>query len=257
MSLLRRDFLMAEMLRDLEAAKISATVAVQARESLDETRWLRECARTCPTIQGVVGWAPLAADNLAEILDEFGDDNRLVGFREVVQGRPDGYLDRPEFDRGIEQLTERGLTYDILIFEHQIEEATRLVDRHPKQKFVLDHVGKPKIAQAEIEPWRANLLTLSRRANVTCKLSGLVTEADWNNWTLDSLRPYLDTCVEAFGPGRLMAGSDWPVCLVATGYADWWQALRRYFQDFSEDETARVFGGTAIDFYGLQDRPSL
>ena len=253
MSELRRDYLANDLCEALATAKVDGTVVVQARESVEETMWLLDCARKTAVIQGVVGWAPLMADNLAGIIDSFDGGKILAGFREVVQGRPDGYLDQSEFNRGMEQLTKLGLTYDLLIYQHQLEEAVRLVDRHPNQRFVLDHAGKPKIAQAEIEPWRTNLLALSKRANVTCKISGLVTEADWSHWTPESLRPYLDACVDAFGPHRLMAGSDWPVCLVATGYATWWDVLRRYFEDFSSDERASVFGETAVAVYDLRD----
>ena len=255
MSKLRRDYLANDLCKAMAVAKVDGTVVVQARESVEETKWLLDCARETPVIAGVVGWAPLTWDNLAAIIDSFDGGDTLVGLREVVQGLPDGYFDRPEFNRGVRALTERGLTYDILIYQHQLEEAIRLVDRHPNQRFVLDHAGKPKIAQAEIEPWRTNLLALSKRANVTCKISGLVTEADWSDWTPESLRPYLDACVDAFGPHRLMAGSDWPVCLVATGYSAWWDVLRQYFEDFSSDEFAAVFGGTAVGVYGLQDAP--
>jgi L-fuconolactonase len=251
MAVLRRDFLVNELCRELQTAKINATVAVQARESIEETRWLLECARSAPIIRGVVGWAPLETSNLAEILNSFDDAAGLVGLREIVQAKPDGYLDRPGFNRGIRQLTSLSLTYDILIQERQLIEATRLVDRHPYQRFVLDHAAKPKISKSELEPWKTNLLELARRPNVSCKISGLVTEAHWQRWTLESLRPFLDVCVEAFGPNRLLAGSDWPVCLVASTYMQWWDLLARYFADFSPNEVRRIFGETAIESYRL------
>jgi L-fuconolactonase len=251
MTTLRRDFLVNELHRELLTAKIDATVAVQARESLEETRWLLECARSAPIIRGVVGWAPLEASNLAEILNSFDDAAKLVGLREIVQAKPDGYLDRSEFNRGVRQLTSLSLTYDILIQERQLIEATRLVDQHPYQRFVLDHAAKPKISKNELEPWKTHLLELARRPNVSCKISGLVTEANWQHWTLESLRPYLDVCVEAFGPNRLLAGSDWPVCLVASAYSQWWDLLARYFADFNQDEVRLVFGENAIEFYRL------
>lgn len=253
MAVLRRDFLVDDLRQELRAAQIDATVAVQARESLEETRWLLECARSESMIRGVVGWAALEADNVSEILDSFSDSDRLVGFREVVQGKPDGYLAQPEFNRGIKCVTSRDLTYDLLIYERQLVEAIHFVDRHPNQRFVLDHAAKPKISKAELEPWRTNLRSLARRPNVVCKISGLVTEADWNDWTPELLRPYLDTCVEAFGPDRLMAGSDWPVCLLASTYSRWWDALRSYFADFGVDEVNRIFGGNAMSFYRLGD----
>ncbi len=251
MATLRRDFLVNELSRELQTAKIDATVAVQARESLEETRWLLECAQSTPIIRGVVGWAPLEAGNLAEILNSFSATARLVGLREIVQAKPEGYLDRPEFHHGIRQLTSLNLTYDILIHERQLIEATRFIDQHPHQRFVLDHAAKPKISKSELEPWKTRLQALAQRPNVSCKISGLVTEADWKQWTLESLRPYLDVCVEAFGTDRLLAGSDWPVCLVASTYAQWWDLLALYFAGFSGDEVQHIFGGNAIDFYSL------
>lgn len=253
---LRRDFLVKDLEEELATAKIDGTVAVQARESLEETRWLLECARSSSAIWGVVGWAPLGAEDLPAVLDEFCEERRLAGFREVVQAQPDGYLDSPAFNRGIEELRRRGFTYDVLIHERQLLEATRFVDRHPQQAFVVDHAAKPKIASREIEPWAANLRELAKRPGVHCKLSGLVTEAEWRGWTPESLRPYLDVCVEAFGTKRLLAGSDWPVCLVASAYAAWWDVLRQYFAKFSESEKRDIFGENAVAFYGLS-RPVL
>lgn len=251
MAELRRDFLTDELRKELEAATVDATIAVQARESLDETTWLVECARSSSAIWGVVGWAPLTFDELPDILDCFGRNPRLVGFREVVQGKPEGYLLQPAFHRGIDELTRRGFAYDILIHERQIVEAISFVDQHVNQRFVLDHAAKPKISKGEMEPWATNLRELARRPNVYCKVSGLVTEASWKTWTEESLQPYLDVCVEAFGAGRLMAGSDWPVCTVASSYKRWWEVLTHYFAGFSESETRGIFGENALKFYGV------
>ncbi len=252
MARLRRDFLTDELRKELEAAAVDATIAVQARESLEETTWLMECARSCSAIWGVVGWAPLTFEELPDILDCFGRNPKLVGFREVVQGKPDGYLLQPAFHRGIDELTQRGFAYDVLIHERQLVEATSFVDQHVNQRFVLDHAAKPKICKGELEPWRTNLRELARRPNVYCKISGLVTEASWKTWSEDSLQPYLDVCVEAFGPGRLMAGSDWPVCTVASSYTRWWEVLTHYFSGFSESETRGIFGENALKFYDVK-----
>jgi L-fuconolactonase len=251
MAALRRDFLVDDLRALVQAANIAATVVVQARETIEETTWLLDCAQSTSIICGVVGWAPLEHDNLPQILGELKGAGALVGLREIVQTQPAGFLERAAFNRGIEHLTRLGLAYDILIHERQLVEAIRFVDRHPSQRFVLDHAAKPKIATCELEPWRTNLLELARRPNVFCKVSGLVTEAKWDRWTLESLRPYLDVCVQAFGPTRLIAGSDWPVCLVASGYSQWWSVLAKYFDNFSNDEILRVFGENAIDVYGL------
>lgn len=252
MAVLRRDFLLEELELEAALAKMDGTVVVQARESLEETRWLLECAGLSEVIRGVVGWAPIGSDELPEILDGFREDAKLVGFREVVQGKDDGYLEQAGFNRGIEELGRRGLVYDILIREDQMAEAIRFVDRHPQQKFVLDHAAKPKIALREMEPWATNMRALARRGNVGCKISGLVTEDVWKSWSLESLRPYLEVCVETFGPGRLLAGSDWPVCTVASSYSRWWEMLREYFSGFSEVEKAAVFGGNVVAIYGLE-----
>lgn len=251
MSILRRDFLPTDLTKELKAARIDATVAVQARESIEETLWLMECARLTSAICGVVGWVPLMSDELPDILDCFGGHPKLVGFREIVQGKHDGYLMQPAFNRGIEELTKRGYSYDVLIKEQQIVEAIQFVDRHPHQKFVLDHAAKPRIFSNELEPWKTNLHELARRPNVYCKISGLVTEANWQTWSEDSLQPYVDVCLEAFGPQRLMAGSDWPVCLVASSYSRWWDVLAHYFAGFSESEQGLIFGGNALEFYNL------
>jgi L-fuconolactonase len=177
---------------------------------------------------------------------------KLVGLRHIVQAEPNGFLDGADFNRGIASLRAYPLVYDLLILESQLDEAIRFVDRHPQQVFVLDHIAKPKIAAREIEPWRTRIQVLSKRSNVYCKLSGMVTEDSWSSSTLESLRPYLDIAVEAFGPDRLMAGSDWPVCLVATSYPQWWAMLHTYFAAFSESERASIFGATAIRVYGLK-----
>ncbi len=251
MASLRRDFLPAELEQEIRAAGVQGTVAVQARETVEETNWLLECARSLPAIRGVVGWAPLASDNLAAVLDGWSEERRLVGLREIAQGKPAGFLDDELFNRGVRKLAERNLTYDVLIFQNQLPEAIRFVDAHPRQRFVLDHAAKPRIAAAELEPWRTHMHELARRENVVCKVSGMVTEADWERWTPEALQPYLDLCVEAFGPGRLMVGSDWPVCLVAASYSRWWEVLRQYFAAFGAEEKQRFFGGNAVEFYAL------
>ena len=251
MGVLRRDFSVADLHEAMRTAQVGAAIAIQARQSIEETGWLLECADNTDKICAVVGWAPLLARELSSILDKFAGRSTLVGLREIVQDKPAGYLDQRIFDQGITELTNRGLAYDLLLREKQLEEAIRFVDRHPHQRFVLDHAAKPRIADREIEPWRRHILALARRGHVFCKVSGLVTEAEWSNWTLETLRPYLDVCVEAFGPHRLMVGSDWPVCLVASTYSNWWSILSEYFALFSETERQRIFGGTAIEFYEL------
>jgi len=249
MAMLRRDFLPADLGAAMQTAVVSRSIAVQARQSIEETDWLLDLARQHDIIAGVVGWAPLAdSAALASFLSEHAAASALVGLRHVLQAEPDGFLDAPAFNDGTASLLGTGLVYDILIFERQLAEAIRFVDRHPDQTFVLDHIAKPRIADAVIEPWRTRMLDLARRPNVVCKVSGMVTEAG-PGWTTDSLRPYFDTVVEAFGPQRLMVGSDWPVCLAASGYQQWWETLRGYFSGFTSAERDAIFGGTAASIY--------
>jgi L-fuconolactonase len=254
MAALRRDFLPAEFIEELAITGIDGAVTVQARQTLEETQWLLELASKHEKISGVVGWAPIASPSLAASLDTLAADPKLVGLRHIVQAEPEGFLDNSDFNHGIRTLHGTGLVYDLLIVEHQLGEAIRFIDRHPQQVFALDHIAKPKIAAGEIEPWRTRIHELSKRSNVSCKLSGMVTEDSWTHWSIESLRPYLDTVVNAFGPDRLMAGSDWPVCLVASEYAQWWQVLRNYFADFSDAERAGIFGATATRIYNLKIR---
>jgi L-fuconolactonase len=252
MAALRRDFLPEDLMAELASAGVDGAVTVQARQTLEETWWLLELARSCKAIRGVVGWAPIAASDFEASLYAFAADPKLVGLRHAVQAEGNGFLDGTGFNRGVRAMEKFDLVYDLLIVEGQLEEAIRFVDRHPKQAFVLDHMAKPKIASGEIEPWRTHIKELSKRSNLSCKLSGMVTEDAWSRWSVESLRPYFDVAVEAFGADRLMTGSDWPVCLVATSYARWWQVLRDYFADFSDDERAEIFGATAARIYKLR-----
>jgi L-fuconolactonase len=252
MAALRRDFLPAEFIDQLATAGIDGAVTVQARQTLEETQWLLELANRYKEILGVVGWASIASRDFATSLDALAANPKLVGLRHVVQAEPQGFLDSEDFNRGIRAIHGAGLIYDLLIAEHQLADAIRFVDRHPQQIFVLDHIAKPKIAAGAIEPWRTQLQELSTRNNVCCKLSGMVTEDSWTHWSIESLRPYLDIVVSTFGPDRLMAGSDWPVCLVASEYTQWWHVLRNYFADFSDDERADIFGQTAARTYNLK-----
>jgi L-fuconolactonase len=251
MATLRRDFLPADFIDELTKTAIDGAVTVQARQTLEETQWLLKLASKHKEILGVVGWAPIASTDFETSLHTLANP-KLVALRHVVQAEPRGFLDGEDFNRGIRAMRGTGLVYDLLIAEHQLGEAIRFVDRHPQQMFVLDHIAKPKIAAGETEPWRTQMRELSQRSNVSCKISGMVTEDSWSQWSIKSLRPYLDNVVSAFGANRLMAGSDWPVCLVATDYAPWWQLLRSYFADFSNDERANIFGATASRIYNLK-----
>jgi L-fuconolactonase len=252
MRVLRRDFLPRDLIEAMTTAGIDGTIAVQARQTLEETRWLLDLADANDAIRGVVGWAPIAGEEFPGCMEEFDGRAKLKGLRHVIQGEKDEhYILREDFNSGIRTMLGSGLVYEILIYERHLPQTIDFVDEHPDQVFVLDHIAKPLIAGGVMEPWASRMRELGQRQNVWCKVSGLVTEAKWDAWTPETLRPYLDVAVEAFGPARLIAGSDWPVCLVASGYAQWWDVLRAYFAGFSEAERAAVFGGTAVEVYGL------
>ena len=252
MAVLQRDFLPEDLMAEIAAAGIDGTVAVQARQTMEETRWLLKMADACAAIRGVVGWAPIAGEEFPGVMEEFEDRPKLKGLRHVIQGEKDeNYILREDFNSGIRTLLGSGLVYEILIYERQLPQAIDFVDEHPEQVFVLDHVAKPLIAAGQMEPWAARMRELGKRENVWCKVSGMVTEAEWSSWDAAALRPYLDAAVEAFGVRRLMAGSDWPVCLVACEYGRWFDVLREYFAGFSAAERDAVFGGTAVEVYGL------
>jgi len=252
MQALRRDFMPEDLEREALAAGVEATVAVQARQTVAETAWLLQLAAQNELIRGVVGWLPIAADDFPSALERFDAGPLLKGLRHVVQGEPAGFLDGAEFNRGIAALRGTGLVYDVLIFARQLAEATRFVDRHPQQQFVLDHIAKPEIAAGELEIWSKGIRELARRENVVCKVSGMVTEADWSQWSPASLKPYFDTVLEAFGPARLMAGSDWPVLTVACTYPRWWQTIAEWIAPLSATEREEIESGTAIRTYKLQ-----
>jgi L-fuconolactonase len=252
MSLLRRDFLTKDLTAVMASAGVDGSVVVQARQTMEETRWLLDLAEDCDAIRGVVGWAPIAGEDFPGVMEEFENRPKLKGLRHVIQGEKDeNYILREDFNSGIRSMLGSGLVYDILIYERHLLQTIEFVDEHPEQVFVLDHVAKPLIREGVVEPWASLMRELGERENVWCKVSGMVTEAAWSAWTLDGLRPYLDTVVEAFGVERLMVGSDWPVCLVACEYGRWFDLLGKYFAGFNESERDAVFGGTAIEVYGL------
>jgi len=252
MRVIRRDFLPLELERELRKAHVDGVVTVQARQSLEETHWLLELAAAHPFIRGVVGWVPLIDPKVPAILEKLAAEKKLRAVRHVLQREPDErYMLRADFNRGISALQPLGLTYDILIFERHLPQTIEFVDRHPQQIFVLDHIAKPRIKENLLEPWRKNLLELARRPHVYCKLSGLVTEADYTNWTEAQLQPYVDTVLEAFGPKRLMFGSDWPVCLVACSYTRWQTLVRQWIEKLSPAEQNGILGENAVETYRL------
>ena len=252
MEMLRRDYLANDLEEVAHRAGVSGTIVVQARQTIQETEWLSELASQSTLIQGVLGWAPLIDPNLAPLLDRLAALPKVKGMRHILHDEADPlYMLREDFQRGLSLLKEYGLRYDLLIFESHLPQAIALVDRHPRQIFIVDHIAKPRIRERRISPWRENLKELSRRENVYCKLSGMVTEADWNHWSEDDLKPYFETVIEAFTPRRTMFGSDWPVLTLAASYERWLTTVRNALAGMSLAEQERILAGTALEAYGL------
>ncbi len=249
---LRRDYLPGDLRPLQEALGIEGTVAVQARQTVDETRWLQELAEQDPEIWGVVGWVDLCDASVGRQLETLCARGRLCGVRHVVQDEPDDrYLLRESFLRGVALLEAYRLTYDILIYPRHLPVASEFVARFPEQRFVLDHMAKPPIAEGRLSPWAEGIRNLAEHAQVYCKVSGMVTEANWASWRDADFRPYLDVVVEAFGTERIMFGSDWPVCTVAGSYARVMALAYGYAAQFSAAEQAAMEGGNAARFYGI------
>jgi L-fuconolactonase len=252
MTRLRRDFLPADLKPLMDATGVDACVAVQARQTLEETRWLLELSAENRFIAGVVGWVDLQSATVERDLAALTGKKKLVGVRHVVQAEPDDFLLRPAFQRGVRLLERLGLSYDILIYPRHLKAAGQFVSRFPSQRFVLDHQAKPEIRSGRIDEWRGDLRALAGFPNVFCKLSGLVTEADWQSWTPDQVRPYLDAAFECFSAHRLMIGSDWPVCTLAAPYERTMAVISDYVARCSEAERGAVLGGTAARFWNLE-----
>lgn len=253
MEVLQRDYLPGDLSPVLQKQGIEGVVTVQARQLVEETEWLLKLAGEYDFIYGIVGWAPLVSPEVEKYLEKWSQNRYLKAIRHVLQDEPDdSYMLRSEFNRGIQVVTQYGLVYDILIFEHHLPQTLRFVDMHPDQIFVLDHIAKPRIRDNQLSPWREYIMKLAERENIYCKLSGLVTEADINSWTENQLFQYFNVVLEAFGPTRLMYGSDWPVCLLAAGYAEWYHTVLKFITDLSTAEQARILGQTAIEVYGLE-----
>jgi len=255
MKALKRDFLPADLLPELRANGMSGCVAVQADQSEQETQFLLDLANQCDAIKGVVGWVDLLSPDVADRLQYFSQFKKLCGIRHVVQSEPDdGFMLRPEFCRGIKALQEFDLTYDILIYSRQLPAALELVTRFPEQPFVIDHIAKPRIAEGKDPEWRQRMPDLAALPNVAVKLSGMVTEANWASWTPADLRPFVASVVDWFGAGRLMFGSDWPVCLLATPYDSVVNGLEEALGPISPGDAARIFGLNAVSVYRLRGR---
>ena len=252
MKVIRKDFLPESLELTIREAGVDGVISVQARQSVEETSWLLEMARQNKFIKGVVGWLPLINDDIEVELEKYSGNKLLKGLRHVIQGEPDPkFMLRKDFNSGVSLLKKYSLAYDILIVERQLPNMIRFVDQHPDQVFVLDHIAKPLIAKHELSLWKENIQELARRENVSCKISGMVTEADFNSWTPPQLQPYFDVVLEAFGADRLLFGSDWPVCLVATSYKNWMELVQKNISELSKIEQAKIMGENAIRLYRL------
>ena len=250
MERLQRDYLPHDLQPLLHSAGLTHSIAVQARQSLTETRWLLELAGVSEAVHGVVGWVDLRSPNVADQLAEFAPNPKFVGVRHVVQDEPDDrFLLGDDFVRGLRVLPQFGLTYDLLVYPQQLPAAIELVRMLPDQPFVLDHIAKPRIREGLLQPWSDHIRELAQAPNVVCKVSGMVTEADWQHWKPSDLEPYLDLVFAAFGPQRLMYGSDWPVCLVAAEYQQAVDLVRNYVSRHCPDAMTKIFGITAAEFY--------
>lgn len=253
MAAIRRNFLPQDLEPELKASGFGGSIVVQTRQTLEETRWLLELAERNSSVLGVVGWADLRSPDIRLQLKSLTRNTKLVGLRHIVQSEPDErFLLQPDFLRGIAALEEFGLAYDILIYSRHLPAAIEFVQRCPGQRFVLDHLAKPPIKAGEIDSWAKGIRALGASPNVLCKLSGLVTEADWRHWEPGHITPYLDVALDSFGPERLMIGSDWPVCLVAASYARVMQIVKDYIAPLSAASQAAVLGGNAARFWRLK-----
>ncbi len=252
MSAIKRDFLPDDLKSELSKNIVDGSVAVQADQSERETEFLLNLAQNNDIIRGVVGWIDLCDAHVEGRLEFYQYEKYLKGIRHVVQDEPDPeFMLRPDFQNGISLLDKYGLTYDILIFPKQFEAAISLAKSFPNQKFVLDHIAKPNIALGEIDDWSSNIQRLADCDNVYCKLSGMVTEAEWGAWKVQDFMPYMDVVMNSFGTNRVMFGSDWPVCLLSAKYDEMKSIVDYYLVELSEDEQDAVMGINATDFYSL------
>ena len=251
MRAIRKDFLPEQLSPILKENNVDGCVSVQVDQTTEETDFLLALAKEHSFIQGVVGWVDLRASNLEDTLENYRDAKALKGFRHIIQGQAAGFMLQPNLIQGLKKLATRNYTYDLLIYAHQLKEANEFIKQVTELPIVIDHVAKPNIKDSEMEDWKKEITALAKYPNVYCKISGMATEANWETWTMAGLQPYLDTVVAAFGTERIMFGSDWPVCLVASSYAKWLNGVQKYFNTFSSTEQELIFADNAIKFYKL------
>jgi L-fuconolactonase len=251
MGLLQRDFFPQDLQPVLHENGVTGIIAVQADQSENETDFLLQLADKNPFIKGIVGWVDLQNKNLEDKLLHWSEYPVVKGFRHIVQAESDGFLRKEAFVNGIRLLKNFDFTYDILIYPNQLREAIQFVNKFLNQKFILDHCAKPCIRDQKINEWKIEIKEIAKNENVYCKVSGLVTEAKWNEWKTEDLYPYLDVVFESFGTDRILFGSDWPVMLLSSTYNKWKNLLEKYMLQFSDEEKQKVFDTNAIKFYNL------
>lgn len=252
MSVIRRDFLPSYLESVFTDHGVDGCVAVQADQTLQETDFLLGLAHEHDFIKGVVGWVDLRSDALDRVLEKYAPDSKLKGYRHIVQGEEDpNFLLRPDFLKGISKLENYGAAYDILVFPHQLGATLEFVKKFPNQKFVIDHIAKPYIKDGFYEGWAVLMKEIAKHENVQCKISGMITEADYNSWTPKQIHPYMELVLNAFGPDRILFGSDWPVCLVAGKYKEVLQLTTNFIDTLSTSEKNAIMGENAVAFYDL------
>ncbi|MBL7750467.1 MAG: amidohydrolase family protein [Chitinophagaceae bacterium] len=251
MKVIRRDFQPKDLEEVYAKNGVHACVAVQADQSEAETDMLLAFAKTHDFIKGVVGWVDLRGEELDDRLSYYSSFSKLKGFRHVLQNEEPSFMLDPAFLRGIGLLQKFDLAYDLLIFPHHLDAAIEMVGHFPEQRFVVDHLAKPLIKKREIREWKEKMKELSKHPHIYCKISGMVTEADWESWKSEDLIAYMEAVTEIFGPDRLMFGSDWPVCLVASSYDKWLGFVKTFYNSFSPIDRAKIFGGNVNSFYRL------
>jgi L-fuconolactonase len=252
MKIIQRDFMPSDLEPILKTHQFDGSISVQVDQSEEENTFLLKLAEENDFIKGIVGWVDLQSGDVDDKLEEYAEYKKMKGFRHIVQGESDSeFMLRPKFKNGIAALNAYNFTYDILIYHYQLEQALQFVKFFPEQKFVIDHIAKPDIKSGEYAQWQTNIKKIALHQNVFCKVSGMVTEADWQDWKETDFKIYLDTIVKAFGTDRIMYGSDFPVCLIAASYEQQLNIVNNYFAEFSNVEKKKIMGGNAVSFYCL------
>ncbi len=252
MKIIQKDFLPEDLAVVLSTQNVEGCVSVQVDQTKEETAFQIECARHNPFIKGVVGWIDLMNPLIEKDIEAYKEQNIVKGFRHILQGAEEGFMLQPNFINGLKQLSKHHYTYDLLIYANQIQEAIKLIKSVEDLPIVLDHIAKPSIKTKSIQDWDRDIKSLVKYPNLYCKISGMATEADWTTWKSEDLKPYLDIVVEAFGVDRLLFGSDWPVCLVASSYERWLNTIKDYFKKFSISEQEKIFALNCESFYTLE-----